>query len=117
MPVMDDNRFFASATAPVAPVPDLTVERVVLADPALVELVVFPREGVAFGAAVLLEVEEAGFRAAAVVVAVVPTARFSVALPGDETVLGVVEVRRAAPVTLEVAVRFLSSSDTDGWLR
>lgn len=109
-----ESRFFASATAPVAPV--LVAVRVVPAGPVLVglvELVDLARVGVDFGAAVLL-VEEAGFRAAAVVDAVVPTA---LALPGDEVVLGAVEVRRAVLDALEAGVRFFSSSDTDGWLR
>lgn len=111
MLVMVESRFLASATGPVAPV--LVAVRVVPVEVALVELVDFPRAAVDLG----VLVEEAGFRAAAVVDAVVPTALFSVALPGDAALPGVVEVRRAVPDTLEVNVRFLSSSDTDGRVR
>jgi hypothetical protein len=114
-PVADDRRFLASATAPVAA--DFTVRAAdaALFDPALTELVALARAG--FGDAVLLEEAPAGFRAAAVVDAVVPTALFSAALLGEDVVLldGAAEVRRA--VVEDVEERFFSSSETEGWLR
>jgi hypothetical protein len=81
-------------------------------DPALTELAFLASTG--FGEELL--VAPAGFRAAAVVEAVLPTALFSAALIGDDVVLlGAADVRRVVVEVVEL--RFFSSSETDGWLR
>lgn len=108
-PDTEDNRFFASATAPVAE--GLGAARVVVAGADAVEVEDF-EVAVAAGFDGLVPVTETGFLAAAVVAAVV---LLVFGLAGDGAALAAaVEVRRAAPVAEEVAARFFSSSDTDG---
>ncbi len=102
---MEDSRFLASATAPVTTglgARDRAVEGAAALD-----------------AVPTLLVDVAGFRAAAVADVVPVAGLLSASFEGDETVpLGAMEVRRAAPVAVEVPpTRFLSSSDTDAWDR
>ncbi len=108
VPTAEDNRFLASATAPVAA--GFAAVRVVVAGAA--EDVVEDLEVVVadvFGGTV--EEAVAGFLAAAVVAAVVLVLGLVGELGAPPTA---VEVRLAVPVALEVGARFFSSSETEG---
>ena len=107
LPPIEERRFFASATAPVAVVDGLVGVRVVVVPEPAVTV-----EGLALAVLVLGEevvlVAETGFLAAAVVDAVV-----LLVFLGELVALadGATDVRRAAE---EIDGRFFSSSDTDG---
>ena len=108
VPTAEDNRFFASATAPVAA--GFAAVRVAVAGAD--EVVVEDLEVVVadvFGGTAPEAV--AGFLAAAVVAAVVLLFGLVGELGAPPTA---VEVRLAVPVALEVGARFFSSSEAEG---